>query len=99
MTSRFSGATPEPCRRGARGRLRVGPRVAVTTAGMIRQPFADVLDFILSHDGCASIAMDLATEDAYTLRCACGAAIERPIPGPDARYRIIFRSLAFLAEN
>lgn len=66
---------------------------------MIRQPFADVLDFMRSHDACGSIGLDLALDDAYTLRCACGAAIERPIPGPDARYRIIFRSLAFLAEN
>jgi hypothetical protein len=66
---------------------------------MIRQPFADVLDFMRSHDGCGTIAMELAPTDAYTLHCGCGAAIERPIPGPDARYRIIFRSLSFLAEN
>jgi hypothetical protein len=67
--------------------------------GMIRQPFADVLDFMRSHDACGAIAMELAPADAYTLRCGCGAAIERPIPGPDARYWIIFRSLCFLAEN
>jgi hypothetical protein len=66
---------------------------------MLRQPFADVLHFMRSHDGCGSIALDLTPVDAYTLRCACGASIERPIPGPDARYGIIFRSLAFLAEN
>jgi hypothetical protein len=66
---------------------------------MIRQPFADVLDFMHSHDACGSIAMELAAAEAYTLRCGCGAAMERPLPGPDARYWIIFRSLPFLAEN
>jgi hypothetical protein len=66
---------------------------------MLRQPFADVLDFMRSHDGCGAIALELAAMELYTLKCACGAAIERPIPGPDARYWIIFRSLAFLAEN
>lgn len=66
---------------------------------MIHQPFADVLDFMRSHDACGPIAMELAPSDAYTLRCECGAAIERPIPGPDARYWIIFRSLALLGEN
>ena len=66
---------------------------------MLRQPFADVLDFMRSHDGCGSIALEVAAAELYTLTCACGAAIERPIPGPDARYWIIFRSLGFLAEN
>lgn len=66
---------------------------------MIRQPFAEVLDFVLSHDGCGAIDVDLGDPDVYTLRCECGATIERPIPGPDARYHIILRSIALLAAN
>ena len=66
---------------------------------MLRPPFADVLDFMRSHDACGPIALDIGTADLYMLTCACGAAIERPIPGPDARYWVIFRSLAHVAEN
>jgi hypothetical protein len=66
---------------------------------MLRQPFAEVLDFVLSHERCGAIALEVGAGDVYALRCACGATIERPIPGPDARYRIIFRSLALLSEN
>jgi hypothetical protein len=66
---------------------------------MVHEPFAGVLDFMRSHEACGPIVMDLAPADAYTLRCGCGAAIERPIPGPDARYQIIFRSLGLLAGN
>lgn len=66
---------------------------------MIRQPFGDVLDFVLSHDGCGTITLDLPSVQAYALRCTCGSVIERPIPGPDARFLIIFRSLGLLAEN
>lgn len=66
---------------------------------MLRQPFADVLDFMRSHDGCGPVALDLGAADLYVLTCVCGAAIERPIPGPDDRYKVIFRSLAHMGEN
>ena len=66
---------------------------------MRHQPFADVLDFMRSHDACGPIAVELAPSDTYTLHCACGATIERPLPGPDARYSIIFGSLALVGEN
>ena len=66
---------------------------------MLRPPFADVLDFMRSHDTCGPIALELGAADLYVLTCTCGAAIERPIPGPDARYWVIFKSLPHVSEN
>ena len=66
---------------------------------MANQPFAEVLDFVIAHDECGEIALELDDADVYTLRCACGSVIERPIPGPDGRYHVIFRTLAVLSEN
>jgi hypothetical protein len=66
---------------------------------MTDQPFAEVLDFVMTHDGCGEISLELDVADVYTLRCVCGSVIERPIPGPDARYHVIFRALAVLSEN
>jgi hypothetical protein len=66
---------------------------------MTDQPFAEVLDFVMTHDDCGDISLELDVADMYTLRCVCGTVIERPIPGPDARYHVIFRTIAVLSEN
>lgn len=66
---------------------------------MTGEPFAEVLDFVLHHDECEAITLEVNDTDSYAVRCACGSVIERPIPGPDARYVIIFRTIGLLAEN
>lgn len=71
---------------------------------MIVGPFTEMLEFLTSHQECASVTLDLgrvedADEHVYSIRCTCGAAFERPIPGPDARYSVILRCLTLLAEN
>lgn len=66
---------------------------------MSNEPFAEVFDFVTTHDGCGEILLELDVADVYTLRCVCGTALERPIPGPDARYHVIFRAIAVMSEN
>lgn len=66
---------------------------------MTGQPFAEVLDFVLSHDECGAITLEVSDAETYAVRCACGSGIERPIPGPDARYVVIFRTIGLLSEN
>jgi hypothetical protein len=71
---------------------------------MIAGPFTEMLEFLCSHQECASVTLDLArggTPDAlvYSIHCTCGAVFERPIPGPDGRYCIILRCLTLISEN
>jgi hypothetical protein len=71
---------------------------------MILGPFTEMLEFLSSHQECTSVTLDLARTESpeahvYSIQCTCGAAFERPIPGPDARYCVILRCLTLISEN
>lgn len=62
-------------------------------------PLTDILTFVMTHDACGAIALELPARRVYRLHCDCGATIEQDIPGTDDRYRVILASLALLGEN